>query len=629
MRLLHHKAAAVQRHEIVNTGETDSGAGVESKISAEQPNPHELPSLSSPKRHRRRIENFLSKHAMSPPLQRKGRHRRRANSWHGGLKRIHFFHHDREPTGTLHGDQIIPNKESLSTGDEQIASQNQTNMPTVDEEPMPLSIDNDEIPDGRHHNALVKPTKGNAFLHFFKTVEDFLFQRHHPHSRNQHEKQHVPEKKDAVLLYGCQSVEEHHQKVKDQTDQIRLLHGKEGLKALNLEYRLVPCDRHKEELQPCDLCCTSEPTGSQTSPKYDGEDTLVIHRDKLPCHECMQRLFHIPSGVVVNEANRKQFCADGNMYEEVTRLCQEYAQDCMCQEGDLEWHTVETVSASGQKEDIRMMVSKGHTMSKEESTGGVEEAERPTLLIATGRGKVRAGIFSRRHMMCSGLESATAIPLVREAAARGIHVIVLDPNVHGDTNGFVIFTKCMDYYYHKMRDCLHATGLYVVSHSASGGHMARYLLDKSDEVLTHFRAIAFTDSTHNIQWTKKKGAGAPNAHHSRSLFTVAKYVTDEVEDGSTSPLQDFLESERCVYFRCANVRRGSLELSIHPAGEPVQTDAFWTHRFGKIRTFWAGTDEHSLTNWYAHAKIWEHFDYFLLMQKIIAKSVREVQDFNS
>jgi hypothetical protein len=337
----------------------------------------------------------------------------------------------------------------------------------------------------------------------------------------------------------------------------------------------------------------------------------------------MQRLFHIPSGLVVTEENRKQFCADGDMYEEVTRLCQEYAQDCMCQEGDLEWLTVETVSASGQKEDIRMMVSKGHTVSKEESTAGAEEGERPTLLIATGRGKVRAGIFSRRHMMCSGLESATAIPLVREAAARGIHVIVLDPNVHGDTNGFVTFTKCMDYYYHKMKDCLHASGLYVVSHSASGGHMARYLLDKSEEVLTHFRAIAFTDSTHNIQWTKKKASAAPSAHHSRSLFAVANSVTSEVEEGSTSPLQDFLESERCVYFRCANVRRGSLELNIQPAGEPVQTDAFWTHRFGKIRTFWAGTDEHSLTNWYAHTKIWEHFDHFLLMHKIMGKRVKE------
>lgn len=32
------------------------------------------------------------------------------------------------------------------------------------------------------------------------------------------------------------------------------------------------------------------------------------------------------------------------------------------------------------------------------------------------------------------------------------------------------------------------------------------------------------------------------------------------------------------------------------------------HRFGQIKTYWACTNEHSLTNWYAHSKIWERFD---------------------
>jgi hypothetical protein len=70
-----------------------------------------------------------------------------------------------------------------------------------------------------------------------------------------------------------------------------------------------------------------------------------------------------------------------------------------------------------------------------------------------------------------------------------------------------------------------------------------------------------------------------------------------------------LQSDRCVYFRCANPRDS--QWYIHAAGDPVQTDNFWKHRFGSIRTLWAGTDEHSLTNWFAHAKIWEHFDGFL------------------
>ena len=30
-----------------------------------------------------------------------------------------------------------------------------------------------------------------------------------------------------------------------------------------------------------------------------------------------------------------------------------------------------------------------------------------------------------------------------------------------------------------------------------------------------------------------------------------------------------------------------------------------------VTAFWAGTNEHSLTNWHAHHKIWEHFDRYL------------------
>lgn len=680
MRILHQKAAphAHSNSKTIITGDTESCAAAEeeSKVGAlsEHQSTREIPPFQSPKRHRRRMESLLSKHqlGMSPqPRKEKIHHRRRANSWHGGSKLIHFFHHEREPAVPL--DNIPRFHEDYppeNSTDGHVKHQSQTNMQRVDEEPSQQPVEKEELRDTQHH-SLVKTTKGNPFSHFFKAVEDFLFQRRPVHHGNHpHEKQHVPLKKDTVLLFGCETVEEHYQKVKEQTERVRALHGKEGLRTIDLEYRIVHCDAHKQcdeqeidedsgaDPEPGDppfnaaedetggLCCTSESlvtslldsTTSQPSsdasptvpvePSSDsGEDIRVIRHEKLPCHWCMQRLFHIPSGLFVDEKNRKQFCADGEMYEQVTRLCQEYAQDLMCQEGNLEWHVVEAVSASGHKEDVRMMVSKGHMVLKEESSADAETGDRPTLMIATGRGKVRAGIFSRMHMMCSGLESATAIPLIREAAARGINIIVLDPNVHGDANGFVTFTKCMDHYFSfKMQKSLDETGLYVLSHSASGGHMARYLLDKSDEVLAHFHAIAFTDSTHNIQWTKKQATNAHSPHKSRSLFTVAKSITAEKEEGDTSPLQDLLESERCVYFRCANIRRNGLKWSIHPAGEPAETDAFWTHRFGKIRTLWAGTDEHSLTNWFSHAKIWEHFDKFLRTEGKKSKSALAVED---
>ena len=77
--------------------------------------------------------------------------------------------------------------------------------------------------------------------------------------------------------------------------------------------------------------------------------------------------------------------------------------------------------------------------------------------------------------------------------------------------------------------------------------------------------------------------------------------------GADAPaLRELLEGDRCVYFRCAPADQ--TDWYVHAAGAVVQTDSYWKHRFGNIDTRWAGTNEHSLTNWYAHSKIWEHFD---------------------
>lgn len=138
--------------------------------------------------------------------------------------------------------------------------------------------------------------------------------------------------------------------------------------------------------------------------------------------------------------------------------------------------------------------------------------------------------------------------------------------------------------------------LYVLSHSASGGHLVRYFLGKAQSpFLRNIRAVAFTDSTHSIQWAAKTDD--------------KKYLFDK------------LQSEQCVYFRVSK-ERGNVAMAgdgdkwyLHPAGEKVQTDSFWLHRFGKIQTMWAGTDEHAMTNWYAHTKIWDHFDFFLYGKK--------------
>jgi hypothetical protein len=56
------------------------------------------------------------------------------------------------------------------------------------------------------------------------------------------------------------------------------------------------------------------------------------------------------------------------------------------------------------------------------------------------------GSFSRQHLTYSGLETATAVPFVRSAVTRRSDVEIIDPNVHGEAQGFATIQKVMDFY---------------------------------------------------------------------------------------------------------------------------------------------------------------------------------------
>lgn len=444
-----------------------------------------------------------------------------------------------------------------------------------------------------------------------------------------------------VMIEGCDTLEQHYDRIEKSCTMIQSLQGEEGLRSLGFEYRMIPCEAHQQEehdpfesdldddsndefvsgnfaprrsaSQPS-LAFSTEITSSlrsnasssiqdlDISPPTENVAPLCSEESDQPCLWCMRHLFHVESNQIVHGEVRSKFIADGDMYEGVSRLSQEYAQVLMCQEGDLVWHTIEEFSQHCRKEPIRVLVSRDHPIVTNEAS------DKPTLIIATGRGKVRAGIFSRQHLLCSGLESSTAIPMIREAMTRDMFLLILDPNVHGDEHGFVTFQKSMD---HCLEKC--DGSLYMLSHSASGGHFARYLLDRSKDILTRIHAVAFTDSTHNIQWARTK----KNSYTKRGngVKNISKVDDPPSDDDERFPLYQMLESDRCVYFRCNIIRQDGSNWHLHPAGEPVQTDAFWKHRFGNIRTMWAGTDEHSMTNWYAHSKIWEHFDGFLEQER--------------
>ena len=174
----------------------------------------------------------------------------------------------------------------------------------------------------------------------------------------------------------------------------------------------------------------------------------------------------------------------------------------MIKEGNLEWTTI--TEQGNNPEPIRAIVST--SIGKDETCLDTT----PTLLIATGKGKVRAGIFSRQHLICSGMECSTAVPIVKEAIKRKMNIIMIDPNVHGDRLGMKTFEASLTKLFRRWEEVhsvdqppLGKRDLYVLSHSQSGAQLASYLLDKSKHYVPHIRAVAFTDSTHNIQWSRQ------------------------------------------------------------------------------------------------------------------------------
>ena len=122
------------------------------------------------------------------------------------------------------------------------------------------------------------------------------------------------------------------------------------------------------------------------------------------------------------------------------------------------------------------------------------------------------------------------------------------------------------------------SSLYVLAHSASGSHLARHLINDGSYILRHLRAVAFTDSNHSIKWLKNHGK-----------------------------VSSFVQSSSSLYVRTAN----EYDCEKRVPGELCKADQFWKHRFGDIHTIWAGTNDHSLSNWTAHSFIWEHFDKYL------------------
>lgn len=391
-----------------------------------------------------------------------------------------------------------------------------------------------------------------------------------------------------VLLEGCETPEEHFERHDAMLAAFKDLKGEEGLEAAGFSMRFVPCAKHaslkhcqaersqRYRLESLSLTTVEDPPECDDSSISD-IDTQVPQShcvDALPtpgtaattskrCPDCVTRLFY--NDTLLDHCNRRRFVSDGIMYNEVARLCMEYAHDIMITGGELEWRTIDADSG------IQALVSKNMDLT------------RPTLLVVTGKGQVRAGIFSRKHIQTTGLEPSTAIDIVREAKRRNMNVVMLDPNCLGQREAYRVVEMSMAALFsHVEQQCddnPQRYPIFIQAHSAAGSHVVCYLLSRCESYVPHIQAIAFTDSTHNIQWTRKE-----------------QYKS----------LNSLLESSAAVYFRSS---RGD---TADDAGlEITRCDAEWKHRFGNIRTYWAGTTEHSLSDWSAREFIWRHFDQFM------------------
>jgi len=372
---------------------------------------------------------------------------------------------------------------------------------------------------------------------------------------------------------------------------LKSLKGEEGLTACGLEYRSVTIGEDGQLLvRSADEALNLSQAIPNSNMDHDGKG-----KDEN-CIE-MTKLFHKESNTMITSKNRKEYIADGTLYDIVCRLAMEYSQEVMAREGQMEWVTIEE-SNQWSTQPIRALVSR--RIVEDESRLDKE----PTLLMITGNGYVRTGIFSRQHLLITGLECSSMVDFVREAFKRSINIIILDPNARGDRFGFATVGKSMARLFRRWEvgdTSKHANkNLYVLSHSQSGAQFVRYLLEKGECYIPRISAIAFTDSTHNIQWTKQD---------------------------SHEFLRNLLQSDRCIYFKRSDNRAGHVLKPVSTIGEKVGTNEFWEHRFGKIKTLCAGTSEHSLTNWFTRFHIFDHFDRYMAANEcVVEKNEHQVNE---
>ena len=356
----------------------------------------------------------------------------------------------------------------------------------------------------------------------------------------------------------------------------QMLHGRQGLRVLGFEYRTV-------------------------------QSNIGGRGGSCTC----RRLHHVATNQIITPSNSRIHIPNC-LFSEVTRCCQDIAQDILIEEGGLERlmvrdenDKIRTVALVTRGSDDDNSTLETCSLSEDGSRSTArEENSRPTLLVISGRGRSRAGIFSRKQLLVSGIEAATALNTVKEGRKRGLKVVLMDHHSQQDPMSQIdamdAFESSLEAIFgneqEKDGSSWHSSSaafdysrgpVFILTHSASGGKLVVSLLEGKARryLLPRICGIVFTDSTHNIQWCS-----------------------------GVQRVWDLLESRKCLYIRSNEVRSSSSWRDgdeTRRAGEEVNVDAFWEHRFGTTRTVWAGTPDHSLMNMKSAGIIWSHFDELL------------------
>lgn len=312
-----------------------------------------------------------------------------------------------------------------------------------------------------------------------------------------------------------------------------------------------------------------------------GFDFRLAPRDVAPSSSApfdrATRLFSVGSNVSVSSENRPASLPHrGPVFEAVAEAAQAVAVRRLVRDFGAKVVALPTVADDDDDEEEKAVtVLVDATLDPGEVEG--------TFVFVTGKGLSRAGVLSVTSLLEDGLEKGSVLWFLLEARRRKWRSVFLDPNQRGVRAGYDVVERSLDLLFATGDDVLAARPLFVLAHSAGGGHVVRCCAARRPDLVPD--ALCLTDSAHRFAWARPNGA-----------------------------LVELLESpSRCLYVR--NDALGddpffpSEEKRRRRApGVPATTDEWWERRFGGTRTVWGGTVDHSRLCWTARRVVWDFFD---------------------